>query len=54
MRELQKHFPIKRAPMRLRLIVPQQNISSLSEKLNGWGAKIVSRDESGSQISIVS
>lgn len=54
MRELQKHFPIKRAPMRLRLIVPQQNISSLSEKLNGWDAKIVSRDESGSHISIVS
>lgn len=52
MRELQKHFPIKRAPMRLRLIVPQQNISSLSEKLNGWDAKIVSRDESESHISI--
>lgn len=53
-RELQKHYPIKRAPMRLRLTVPEQNISSLTEKLNGWDAKVVSRDESVLQISIVS
>ncbi|KAK9270541.1 hypothetical protein L1049_026122 [Liquidambar formosana] len=52
-RELQKHFPIKRSPMRLRLIVPEQNFSSLSEKLSAWNASIVSKDESGSQISVV-
>lgn len=53
-RELQKHFPIKRSPMRLKLIVPEQNISSLMEKLNAWNASVVLKDESGSQLSIVS
>lgn len=52
--ELQKHFPIKRSPMRLRLIVPEQKFSSLSENLNAWKATIVSKDESGSQLYIVS
>lgn len=52
-RELQKHFPIKRSPMRLKLLVPGQNLSSLLEKLDAWKASIVSRDESGSQLSIV-
>ena len=53
-RELQKHFPIKRCPMRLQLTVPQQNFSSLLEKLNVWNASIVSKDESGGQPSTVS
>lgn len=53
-RELQKHFPIKRAPMRLRFTVTEQNVSSLLEKLNAWNASIISRDESASQISVVS
>lgn len=52
--ELQKHFPIKRSPMRLRLIVPEQEFSSLSEKLTAWNATIVSKDQTGSQISVVS
>ncbi|PSS31753.1 Ribosome maturation protein like [Actinidia chinensis var. chinensis] len=52
-RELQKHFPIKRSPMRLRLTIPEQNFSSLSEKLNGWNSSIVSKDESGNQLSII-
>ncbi|KAK3230499.1 hypothetical protein Dsin_002380 [Dipteronia sinensis] len=52
-RELQKNFPIKRSPMRIRLTVPEQNSSSLMEKLNAWNAKIVSKDESGSQISVI-
>ncbi|XP_031248579.1 ribosome maturation protein SBDS [Pistacia vera] len=51
-RELQKHFPIKRSPMRVRLTLPGQNSSSLMEKLNAWNASIVSKDESGSQLSI--
>ena len=53
-RELQKNFPIKRSPMRLRIAVPGQNSQSLCEKLNEWGATVVSKDESGSQLSIVS
>ncbi|XP_022850309.1 ribosome maturation protein SBDS-like [Olea europaea var. sylvestris] len=35
-RELQKHFPIKRSPMRLRLTVPKENTSSLFERINDW------------------
>lgn len=53
-RELQKHFPIKRSPMRLRLIVPEKNFSVLMDKLDGWNARIVSKDESGNQQSVVS
>ncbi|CAA2975824.1 ribosome maturation SBDS [Olea europaea subsp. europaea] len=52
-RELQKHFPIKRSPMRLRLTVPEQNTSSLFEKINNWNASISSREESGSQLSLI-
>ncbi|KAK9681936.1 hypothetical protein RND81_10G038200 [Saponaria officinalis] len=43
-RELQKHYPIKRSPMRLRITIPQQNFSSLLEKLNAWDADIVSKE----------
>ncbi|XP_059632922.1 uncharacterized protein LOC132275442 [Cornus florida] len=52
-RELQKHFPIKRSPMRLRLDVPEQNCPSLLEKLNTWNTSIVSKDESGTQLSVI-
>ncbi|KAI3972256.1 hypothetical protein MKW92_016491 [Papaver armeniacum] len=52
-RELQKRFPIKRAPMRLRLIVPEESSPSLMEKLNEWNAEVVSKDESGNQLSLV-
>ncbi|XVF39152.1 hypothetical protein PTKIN_Ptkin01aG0013000 [Pterospermum kingtungense] len=52
-RELQKHFPIKRSPMRLRLTVPGQNFHTLCEKLNEWNATVVSKDESGSQPSVI-
>ena len=52
-RQLQNNFPIKRSPMRLRLIVPGQNFHSLCEKLNEWGATIVSKDESGTQLSVI-
>ena len=52
-RELQKHFPIKRSPMRLRLTVPVQNFASLLEKLKEWDASLVSKDESGTQMSTV-
>lgn len=52
--ELQKHFPIKRSPMRLRVCVPEKDFSSLLEKLNVWNASVVSKDDSGSQPSVVS
>lgn len=52
--ELQKQFPIKRSPMRLRLTVPEQEVSALLEKLTTWNASIVSKDPSGNQLSIVS
>ena len=53
-RELQKNFPIKRSPMKLRLTVPGQNFHSLCEKLNEWSVTIVSKDESGCHPSVVS
>lgn len=40
--------------MRLRLTVPEKEFSSISEKLNTWNAIIVSKDESGNHLSIVS
>ncbi|GAV69137.1 SBDS domain-containing protein/SBDS_C domain-containing protein [Cephalotus follicularis] len=52
-RELQKHFPIKRSPMRVKLNVPEQNFTTLMEKLNVWNASIVSKDESGIQLSVI-
>lgn len=52
-RELQKHFPIKRSPMRLRLTVPVQNFASLLDKLKEWDSSLVSKDESGTQMSTV-
>ncbi|KAJ8510912.1 hypothetical protein OPV22_001346 [Ensete ventricosum] len=52
-RELQKHFPIRRSPMRLRLIVPEKNIPTLMEKLKDWNANVTSKDESGSHPSVV-
>ncbi|KAK9049265.1 hypothetical protein SSX86_031768 [Deinandra increscens subsp. villosa] len=51
-RELEKHFPIKRSPMRLRLTLPQNNYDSLAGKLSEWKTTIVSKDESGSQLSV--
>ncbi|KAL9255594.1 Ribosome maturation protein SBDS-like protein [Drosera capensis] len=51
--ELQKHFPIKRSPMRLRITVPEQNFTSLMEKLNSWSANITSKEESANQVSVI-
>ncbi|CAN8302663.1 unnamed protein product [Cochlearia groenlandica] len=52
-RELQKHFPIKRSPMRLRLTVPLQSFPPLLEKIKEWDGSVVSKDESGTQMSTV-
>ncbi|KAM3730744.1 hypothetical protein ACB098_12G109500 [Castanea mollissima] len=51
--ELQKHFPIKRSPMRLRIGVLEKDFASLLEKLNAWNASITSKDESGSHPSVI-
>ncbi|KAG6522648.1 hypothetical protein ZIOFF_019794 [Zingiber officinale] len=53
-RELQKHFPIERSPMRLRLVVPEKSFPTLIEKLSGWNPNITSKDESGNEPSLVS
>lgn len=52
-RQLQKKFPIKRSPMRLRITADQQSFPSILEKLNAWNADILTKDESGNQLSIV-
>lgn len=52
-RELQKHFPIKRSPMKLRLTVTEQKLSSLLDKLTPWGATILSKDEAENQLSVI-
>ncbi|KAI3956083.1 hypothetical protein MKW98_027397, partial [Papaver atlanticum] len=52
-RELQRCYPIKRAPMRLRLTIPEENACSLMKKLNAWNAEIVSKVESKNQLSLI-
>ncbi|XP_078447513.1 sequence-specific DNA binding transcription factor [Wolffia australiana] len=51
-REIQKHFPIRRCPMRLRLVVPEKSASALQEKLDSWGADIKSKEQSEKQLHI--
>lgn len=52
-RELQKHFPIKRSPMRLRLLVAEKGISLLMDQLSSWNAVTVSKDQSGNQFFVI-
>ncbi|KAJ0972095.1 hypothetical protein J5N97_020054 [Dioscorea zingiberensis] len=52
-RELQKHFPIKRSPMRIRVIIPEKNFSPLLEKFEEWNTNVVSKDKSADHLSIV-
>lgn len=40
--------------MRLRLTLPQDKFDSLAGKLSEWKTIILSKDESGSQLSVVS
>lgn len=40
--------------MRLRLTLPQEKFDSLAEKLSEWKTIILSKDQSGSQLSVVS
>lgn len=53
--ELQKHFPIKRCPLVIRVSAPEEEMHSLLDKLNGWNASITSREAPvGEQPSVVS
>lgn len=52
--ELQKHFPIKRCPLRIRAVAPEEQVHALLEKLNEWNATVVSKEGSSSQLSVVS
>lgn len=52
-RELQKHFPIKRSPMRLRLVIPEIQEANFLQKIQTWNPCIVSKEVSGNQLSMV-
>ncbi|KAF7816760.1 ribosome maturation protein SBDS [Senna tora] len=51
--ELQKHFPIKRCPIRIRVAAPENEIPTLLEKLNEWDASIISKEGSAGQLSVI-
>ncbi|XP_057521744.1 uncharacterized protein LOC130801844 [Amaranthus tricolor] len=52
-RQLQEKFPIKRSPMRLRITISPESLSSILEKLGTWHGDIVAKEESGSRVSVV-
>ncbi|KAK8962743.1 hypothetical protein KSP40_PGU006194 [Platanthera guangdongensis] len=52
-KDLQEHYPIKRAPMRLRFTVPERCLSTLIEKLGDWNANVVSKESSGGMPTVV-
>lgn len=52
--ELQKHFPIKRCPLRIRATAPQDQLPNLLEKLKEWNATVISKEGSSAQLSVVS
>ncbi|KAK7332860.1 hypothetical protein VNO80_29616 [Phaseolus coccineus] len=51
--ELQKHFPIKRCPLRIRATAPQDQLPHLLEKLKEWNATVISKEGSSTQLSVV-
>ncbi|KAL5659795.1 hypothetical protein ACJX0J_026920, partial [Zea mays] len=51
-KKLTEHFPIKRAPLRVRFTAPKPNFPGLTEKIGGWNATIISKDELSTQPSI--
>jgi len=52
--ELQKHFPIKRCPLRIRATAPRDQLPHLLEKLKEWNATVISKEGSSTQLSVVS
>lgn len=53
-KKLIEHFPIKRAPLRVRFTAPKPNFAGLMDKVAEWNATVISKDESSNQPSIVS
>jgi hypothetical protein len=52
-RELQKQFPISRAHMKLRLVVPLIQSQSLLTTLDSWNARVEAKDEMNGVTSVV-
>ncbi|KAG0591523.1 hypothetical protein M758_1G177900 [Ceratodon purpureus] len=52
-RELQNKYPIARARMRLRFVVPTNQTDQLSTSLNSWNSQIESREEMATTTSLV-
>ncbi|KAL1369773.1 hypothetical protein HN51_000138 [Arachis hypogaea] len=51
--ELQKHYPIKRCPLRIRVAAPEEEVPALLEKLNEWKSTIISKEGSSGQLSVI-
>lgn len=51
--ELQKHFPIKRCPLRVRAAASEEQVPALLEKLSEWKATVISKEGTGAQLSVV-
>ena len=52
--EAHRTLPHKHAPLRVRFTAPKLNFTGLMEKIAEWNATVISKDESGTQPSIVS
>eukprot|EP00252_Welwitschia_mirabilis_P005428 TRINITY_DN1590_c0_g1_i1.p1 TRINITY_DN1590_c0_g1~~TRINITY_DN1590_c0_g1_i1.p1 ORF type:complete len:376 (+),score=83.66 TRINITY_DN1590_c0_g1_i1:299-1426(+) len=52
-RELQKQFPIKRALMKLRLVIPIDQEANMLQRLNEWNGSVESKEIAGQQLIIV-
>jgi hypothetical protein len=52
--ELQKHYPIKRCPLRVRAAAPEEEVPILLEKLSEWKATVISKEGTAAQLSVVS
>lgn len=52
-RELQAKYPITRARMKLRFVVPTNQIDQLSTALSSWNSQIEGREETSSTTSLV-
>jgi ribosome maturation protein SDO1 len=51
--ELQKHYPIKRCPLRVRAAAPEEQVPVLLEKLSEWKATVISQEGTAAQLSVV-
>ena len=52
--ELQKHYPIRRCPLRIRAAAPEEEVPVLLEKLSEWKATVISKEGTAAQLSVVS